>query len=148
MEQTTVTIGNTQWTVMVATTYSEVSQGLSDVSNLAPGTGMLFVLGADYPYIPIDMSRMLFPLDIIFISSDLRVTGIFRNVQPQETDVFCYGAYFLEVNAGEAEGIELGDSVSLGALQVRPALWETIGQIALATMIVIPLVVVLGKDMR
>jgi hypothetical protein len=80
---------------------------------------MLFDLGADYKTIQIDMTRMLFPLDIIFINSTQGVVGVMHNVQPGETDVRLENEQlpgarcFLEINAGEAEGIEAGDFVNI-----------------------------------
>lgn len=80
------------------------------------GTGMLFDLGMDQRYIEIDMSRMLFALDIIFINSARGVVGVVKNAQPGlpvylESTRLPGARFFLEVNAGEAEGIELGDDV-------------------------------------
>jgi len=118
MSDQTVTIKDNQWAVNVATNYTELITGLSGRESLTPGTGMLFDLGYDREQIQIDMTRMLFPLDIIFISSGLVVVGVMHNVQPGERDVAFYGdtsraRYFLEVNASEAGegGIEVGDTV-------------------------------------
>jgi len=115
--QAVVTIKNKQWSVEVASTFTELTQGLSGISGLSGGTGMLFDMGVDQGYVQIDMSRMLFGLDIIFISSSAGVVGVMRQVQPNEREVIfdhtsSLGArYFLEITAGEAEGIEDGDDV-------------------------------------
>ncbi|GAH91567.1 unnamed protein product, partial [marine sediment metagenome] len=61
-----VAIRDKQWSVVVANTYAELTSGLSGVSSMLSQTGMLFDLGYDQSYIQIDMSQMLFPLDIIF----------------------------------------------------------------------------------
>jgi hypothetical protein len=92
---------------------------------------MLFDLGADYKNIQIDMTRMLFPLDIIFINSTQGVVGVLHNVQPGETDVRLENEQlpgarcFLEVNAGEAEGIEDGDNVDIQGY-IQPAQFDII----------------------
>ncbi|GEM_PF-1001309 len=114
-----ITIRNRQWVVSLTSTYAELTTGLSGVESIPAGTGMLFDLGTDYSVIQIDMTQMLFPLDIIFINSAQGVVGVMHNVQPGETDVrfeaiSTPGArWFLEVNAGEAEGISVGDDVAI-----------------------------------
>ena len=132
--QAIVTIGNNQWTVSIASTFDELVNGLSGVASIPASSGMLFDLGADYQFIPIDMSRMLFPLDIIFIGSQQGVIGLLRDAAPGEEAYFeavsAPAKYFLEVNAAEAEGIEIGDSVVIeGSVQngsVYPAFWTAI----------------------
>jgi uncharacterized membrane protein (UPF0127 family)/transcriptional regulator with XRE-family HTH domain len=115
--QAVVTIGEKQWVCAVASTPAELTTGLSGIESIPAGTGMLFDLGADYKTIRIDMTRMLFALDIVFINSAQGVVGVMRNVQPGETDVRLEnetlpGArWFLEVTAGEAEGVSVGDDV-------------------------------------
>jgi len=117
--QAIITINGKQWNVVVANTLTELQTGQSGVESIPPQTGMLFDLGYDYKTIQIDMTQMLFPLDIIFINSTQGVVGVMHNVQPGETDVrleneILPGARcFLEVNAGEAEGIEVGDNVNI-----------------------------------
>ena len=64
------------------------------------------------------MSEMLFNLDIIFINSTEGVVGVARNAGPSHTPTFDAGEglgarYFLEVNAGEAEGIVVGDGADI-----------------------------------
>ena len=116
--QAVATVNDKQWSVDVASTYTELVTGLSGVASLPPSTGMLFDLGYDQSYIEIDMSQMLFPLDIIFINSTQGVVGVIQNAQPGEEVYFeattTPGArYFLEVNAGEADGVGAGDSVTI-----------------------------------
>ena len=116
--QAIVTISDKQWTCSVANTFTEVTTGLSGVESLDEGEGMLFDLGLDYSQIDIDMSRMLFPLDIIFINSNRGVVGVLHDVQPGEeaslSNETSPGArFFLEINAGEAEGIEVGEEVQI-----------------------------------
>jgi uncharacterized membrane protein (UPF0127 family) len=46
---------------------------------------------------------MLFPLDIAFISEDMVITEVYRNVQPGYLVTSMSSvSYFLEVNAGRA----------------------------------------------
>ncbi|GAI60147.1 unnamed protein product, partial [marine sediment metagenome] len=77
---------------------------------------MLFILPAKQQ-VTVDTRQMLFPLDIIFISDDT-VIDVARNIQPgylvtEETSC----DMFLEVNAGEADGVEAGDAVSTAIIQ-------------------------------
>lgn len=144
--QAIVTIDGKQWAVSVATTTAELVSGLSGVASMAPGTGMLFDMGVDQSSIPVNMSQMLFALDIIFINSSAGVVGVLRDVQPGEAaqfqaDTTAGARYFLEMNAGEAEGIEVGDTVDLGG-EVQPTFWAalitavvSIGKIAIVSAV-------------
>lgn len=144
--QATVTINDKQWNVGVANTYIEVATGLSGLASIPTGTGMLFDLAGDQNHIQINMLQMLFPLDIIFINSTRGVVGVMHNVQPGETDVrfeatTTPGARcFLEINAGEAEGIEIGGSVNIQGY-AQPA------QFDIGSLITIGLILVMGVAM-
>jgi len=124
--QGTVTINGKQWSVSIATTFTELTQGLSGAPSIPPGTGMLFDMGSDRASISVNMSQMLFNLDIAFINSECGVVGILRNVGPGESAVFStstLGArYFMEVNAGEMSEVNVGDAVDIVG-SVEPAFW-------------------------
>ncbi|MBA7558626.1 hypothetical protein ES708_00230 [subsurface metagenome] len=123
--QATVTIKENQWNVWVANTTAELTTGLSGEESIPAGTGMLFVLPAKQQ-VTVDTTNMLFPIDIIFISENL-VIDVARNIQPgylvtEETPC----DMFLEVNAGEAEGIEAGDTISAATIQEPGFDWSSI----------------------
>lgn len=110
--QALVTINDNQWSVEVATTASELITGLSGRASIPAGTGMLFVLPARQ-LVTVDTTNMLFPMDIIFIKDDA-ILSIAPNIQPGylvEEATPCDG--FLEVNANEAELVEVGDVVNV-----------------------------------
>jgi len=139
--QVVVTISDKQWQCTMASTPQELVTGLSGVESISPGTGMLFDMGWDYPVIDIYTDEMLFPLDIIFINSAYGVIEVLRNVRPGDEAIFQGepGAwFFLEVNAGEAEGIEVGDGVLFQPGEEVPATpnWITwlVGLIGFAAM--------------
>jgi len=122
--QATVTIHDMQWQVSVATTLSELTQGLGGLPSIPANTGMLFDLGYE-TIITVTTEPMLFPLDIVFISGSLVVVDIARNIQPGclvTSDVPV--RYFLEVNAGELSGVAIGDTVVIQGAQVQPH-WTT-----------------------
>ncbi len=73
--QTVVTIGSKQWTVSIATTYAELTGGLSGIASIAANTGILFDMAGDQNSISVNMSEMLFALDIVFINSTPGVVG-------------------------------------------------------------------------
>ncbi len=103
--QAVVVIGSKQWAVNVASTYAELTSGLSGVASIAANSGILFDMGVDQARIDVNMSQMLFSLDIIFINSASGVVGVLHDVQPGESASFqaanTLGArYFLEVNTG------------------------------------------------
>jgi len=115
--QALITIGDSRWLSYVAATYAELTTGLKGLSAMPAGSGMLFVLPGDQP-LSITTRGLYFPIDIIFISGQLEVVEVVRGVAPglllsQNTPV----RYFLEVNAGEAEGINTGDTTSIVLLQ-------------------------------
>jgi uncharacterized membrane protein (UPF0127 family) len=111
--QATVTIRNKQWDVSVATAPWELTKGLGGLASIPAGSGMLFDLG--YPQtIRVTTVPMLFPLDIAFLSDTLVVTEVYRDIQPGYLVTSTLPArYFLEVNAGELEGIDSGDKAAV-----------------------------------
>ena len=111
--QAVVTIRNNQWQVCLATDYLELTQGLSDIPQIPSGTGMLFDLGYDTIF-TVTTKEMLFPIDIIRISSSMTVTDVAHNVLPgQLINSASPARYFLEVNAGEVDDIGLADQVAI-----------------------------------
>jgi len=128
--QAIVTIDGKQWIVSVATTTAELVAGLSGIVSIPAGTGILFDMGVDQSSIPVNMSQMLFALDIVFINSTVGVVGVLHDVQPGEdaqfqADTTAGARYFLEMNAGEAEDIAVGDTVDLRG-EVQPAFWAAL----------------------
>ena len=127
--QAVVTINDKQWAVDIAVTPWELSQGLGGLSELPSGTGMLFDLEYEQ-VIEVTTVPMLFPLDIAFLSEDMKITKVYHDIEPGYIVTSQSPArYFLEVNAGEMVSIEPGDTVSLEllAMQSEPAVtdWMT-----------------------
>ncbi len=111
-----VTIGENQWSVNIANTLEELAAGLAGVISIPAGTGMLFVLPTSQ-VVTVDTTQMNFPLDIIFIAEGL-VIDVAHNIQPgylvtEETPCDA----FIEVNAGEAVGVEVGNVVTTVTIQ-------------------------------
>jgi len=148
--QAIVTIKEKQWTVDVASTYSELTQGLGGLPEMAPMTGMLFDLGFEQT-IEVTTVPMLFPLDIAFLSEDLAVTEVYPGVEPGYLVTSQVPArYFLEVNAGELEGIGAGDAavaewLTLEETPVVPDWVPALFSLAAFTALGV-LVVDLGRD--
>ena len=104
--------------VELATTPKEQAIGLSNRSSLDPNKGMLFIFGKEGDY-PFWMKGMLFPLDMIWISSNSTVVDIGRSM---DTCIICFGiypeanaTYVLELNANTTQRINLnvGDKLDL-----------------------------------
>jgi uncharacterized membrane protein (UPF0127 family) len=111
--QATIAIGDKQWQVSIADTPWELTQGLGGIPELAAGTGMLFDLGWEQT-VQVTTVPMLFPLDIAFFSETLVVTEVYRNIEPGYIVTSTLPArYFLEVNAGELDGIDTGDRATV-----------------------------------
>ena len=117
--QATVTIRDKQWQVGVANTSWEMAQGLGGLPELAPGIGMLFDLGWEQT-VQMTTVPMLFKLDIAFFSQEFVITEVYRDVEPGYVITSTSPArYFLEVNAGELEGIDSGDRASVELLPLE-----------------------------
>jgi uncharacterized membrane protein (UPF0127 family) len=111
--QALVTIRDHQWLVNLATDYLELIQGLSNIPQIPSGTGMLFDLGYDTVF-TVTTKEMLFPIDIIRISGAMTVADVAHDVQPgQLVTSETPARYFLEVNANEANGINLSDQAAV-----------------------------------
>ena len=127
--QAIVTINDKQWAVDIAVTPWELSQGLGGLSELPSGTGMLFDLGYEQ-VIEVTTVPMLFPLDIAFLSEDMTMTEVYHDIEPGYIVTSqSLVRYFLEVNAGDMEGIKAGDTAlaELLAMQSEPRVtdWMT-----------------------
>ncbi|BCT55320.1 ArdC-like ssDNA-binding domain-containing protein [Dehalococcoides mccartyi] len=117
--QVKITIGDKEWLASLASTYWELVQGLGGISGIDAGTGMLFDLGFAQD-ITVTTEPMLFPLDIAFLNEELVITEIYRNIQPgYQVHSTVPGRYFIEVSAGEMEGIEVGSQVTLEVLVLQ-----------------------------
>ncbi len=111
--QVSISIGYKQWSASLAVAPWELTQGLGGIAGLPAGTGMLFDLGCEQT-IEVTTAPMLFPLDIAFFSDDLAVTEVYHDVEPGLLLTSASPArYFLEANAGELEGVELGESATV-----------------------------------
>lgn len=115
--QAIVMTDDNTWVCEYASTWAELSAGLSNIESIPPYTGILFDMGSDQNEISINMELMLFNIDILFIGSEGGVVGIVRNAVP-ESDVSYEGdgvgaRFFLEVNAGELDNVVIGDIVTI-----------------------------------
>jgi len=117
--QAVVRIKDKEWLVNIAAATWDLEQGLGGLPELPPGTGMLFDLGFEQ-VIHVTTAPMLFPLDIAFLSEELTVTEVYRNVEPGYLVTSIQPTrYFLEVNSFELEGIAPEDTVSMELLPVE-----------------------------
>lgn len=107
--------GIQRFSVEIADTEAERTQGLMFRTELSDRAGMLFIFENEAPR-TFWMRNTLIPLDMIFIRADRRILGIVRDAEP-ETDTHrgVPGAsqYVLELIGGSAArfGIEAGQTV-------------------------------------
>jgi len=101
----------------VADTQAKRYLGLSNTSELETGEGMLFVHDevGSYGYV---MREMAFPLDIVFVGADERVTTIRHASVPEGSYEKRYrgrGKWVLEVPRGWANstGVDVGDRIAI-----------------------------------
>ena len=96
------------------------SRGMMWRTELAPGKGMLFIFTAEQP-LSFWMKNTLIPLDMIFISKQLKVTGVVMDAEPKTLSSRGVGTpslYVLEVPGGWAKkvGIEVGNEVRMDGI--------------------------------
>ena len=103
----------------VARTPEERARGLMFRKRLEPGTGMVFLLGVPDIH-PFWMKNTLIPLDIIWLDAEGDVVHLERSVQPCKADPcpsvipLRPSTWVLEVAAGQAGGLRLGDRLIAG----------------------------------
>jgi len=115
----TVKIGNATIKTELADTLPKQIKGLMFRKSLPEDEGMWFDFKNDgYP--KIWMMNMSFPIDIVWINSDLEVVHIVKNAQPCGLKCESYGSaekarYVLEVNANftDLKGIKIGSVAEL-----------------------------------
>ncbi len=98
-----VTLGNETVGVYIVEDVAGRSQGLQGYDSLAPGEGMLFVFDDSLPR-TFAMKGVSFPIDVLFIGDDMRVSGIER-LEPGDTGTVTSpgpSPYVLELPAGWA----------------------------------------------
>jgi uncharacterized membrane protein (UPF0127 family) len=102
--------------VRIADTFEERYTGLSDTASLGPDEGMLFVHGdeGERTYV---MRDMAFPIDIVFIGADRRITAI-HHAEVEEPPLTRYrgrAKWVLEVPYGWTtdHGVTVGDRVRI-----------------------------------
>lgn len=111
-------IGDMSIRVEVARSDAERVQGLSGRDSLESLKGLLFIF-PEAGYYPIWMKDMNFPIDIVWISEDLEVVDIDREVSPDTYPRSFRPSepvrYILETNAHYADtfGIRIGQKVTL-----------------------------------
>ena len=107
-----IKIGNKEFEVRVLETPEETTIGLSQTEELSKKEGIAMKFDGTQ-IIPITMKGMSFPIDIIF-SLKGKVTKIVT-AQPNDTDIVIKQAsdLIVEVNAGEASGINVKDEIKL-----------------------------------
>jgi len=111
-----VQIGKATIKVELATTTAEQIQGLSGRTSLAANTGMLFIF--DHPaFWGIWMKDMNFPIDVLWITDDLKINYIVEDMTPasypQDYVSKTPARYVLELPVGTVknDGIAVGQSV-------------------------------------
>ncbi len=108
-------------TMEVAATDPERAKGLMFRRSLQPDHGMIFIFEREEPH-SFWMRNTLIPLDMVFVSKDLRVVGFLEDVPPLTENPRSVGApsqYVLEFSAGTVRrlGVQVGSKINIiGAL--------------------------------
>lgn len=121
----TVTLTGTSGPIVVhaevVKSRGRVQKGLMYRKFLAPDAGMLFLMGDEDDHY-FWMHNTLIPLDIMFITKDMKVAGILENMQPLDDNAKGVGQkslYVLEVNGGwaKAHGVAAGATVAFDGVE-------------------------------
>ena len=114
-----VELAGTRYAVEIAATDRERAYGLMHREELAEGTGMLFIHDREEPQ-AYWMKDTLIPLDILYFDRQRRLVSQQRNVPACADGFMCPpypsgkpALYVLELNAGEAERLQLEDGAEL-----------------------------------
>jgi uncharacterized protein len=94
--------GDVEVKVEVVATPAKIQKGLMFREHLALDSGMLFLMRDNEEH-PFWMRNTLIPLDMLFITKDMKVAGIVENAQPLTETLRTIGKpslYVLEVNGG------------------------------------------------
>lgn len=116
-----VTINDQAWTVELAITDQQQQRGLSGRASIDPDKGMLFMYSQPQ-VMEFWMKGCLMPIDIAFISGDMKVVRIYtmscEGIGTPESQYRRYSSlapaqYALEVGAGQLEKarVKVGDQV-------------------------------------
>ena len=109
MKQCKIEIGDKEYSVRIAVTDQEQSDGLKNIDKLFDNEGMLFVFDKENQ-VSMWMEDTTIPLDVIFIDEDYNVVKVQQGV-PKSKELITSDntKYVLEVNAGS--GIKIGDEL-------------------------------------
>ena len=112
----TLIIGDMEFAIELATTQRDWVLGLSGRESLKTQNGLLFVYG-NVGIRKFWMKGMYFPIDIICLDRFGNVVNVLRDLKPSRSPYpETYSSkipikYAMEVNAGEADSIHVGDKV-------------------------------------
>ena len=113
-----VKIGDATIRAQLLTTEPQWIQGLSGTDALAPNTGMLFDFGRS-DYWGIWMKDMNFPIDVLWIDSNLKIIDVVQNMSPSSYPTnykpHVPALYVLEIPAGtvQTNHITVGQSIKI-----------------------------------
>jgi uncharacterized membrane protein (UPF0127 family) len=122
-DRSEVVIGGVKIGAELADTPTKQAEGLTWRPQLNESEGMLFVFGSEGT-LSFWMKNMLIPIDVVFITSDMKIITIHKSVPPCSNNPCpSYTSskpakYALEVRAGfcERHGVQPGDSISISDL--------------------------------
>lgn len=113
---TMLTLGGKMFTVETVRTAADTEKGLSGHAPLGESGGMLFVFDTPKKY-GFWMKDMTFPIDIIWIGADYKITHIEKSLAPSTYPTVYYpesdSLYVLEIASGQSDllHIQKGDMV-------------------------------------
>lgn len=111
MKKIDIEIGDKEYTVKVASTDEERTEGLSTTEKLPKDEGMLFTYEEPEDWLIYTMRNTSIDLDIIFINEDKKVISVNTVEAFDIKPIVCkdFAKYVLEVNANS--GISVGDEL-------------------------------------
>ena len=108
--------------VELAVSEQERGRGLMYRKELPEDHGMLFIFQKDADH-TFWMKNTYIPFDMIFIDSELKVVGVYRNATPLSEDSISIGKksrYVLEINAGLSDKFGIGEGARVVFINIFP----------------------------
>lgn len=106
-----------RYKIKIADNYTSREKGLMFVENMPANEGMIFI------YENVSLRRMwmkntYIPLDMIFVSEDMKILHIHKNAKPEDETIISSLVpvkYTIELNAGEVEkkNIKIGQEIEI-----------------------------------
>lgn len=106
-----IKVGNKEFSVKVASSDASRKQGLKGITKIPEGSGLVLSYEKEQ-VVPITMSGMKIPIDIVFSRGGKVQEIVSASIESPEILIEGPSDLVLEINKGEGAGIKTGDTIS------------------------------------